>query len=452
MADDLEPMRINAPTSFRRSLSRRALLQWGTAAAGVAIVGCGSSSKASPATTGAAATTGAPTTAAATTSTGAPTTTAAATTTGAATTAPGTTAAASTSAASGDLLSEFSDVTNKATGKLAMYTWGDYNDPELVGKLAESTLGVSMQVDYYTSNEDLITKLETAKGTAGFDIVVPTGPYITQMIQKGLLQKLDKSKLPNIVNIDPIYLGKDWDPGNDYSVCKDWGSTGYIWDTSKIKADIKTWNDFIAAAQGEASGQTSVLDTAANVCGMYFWANGIDWNTEKAEDLDAAEKFLVEQFAQHLKAFDSYPSTKIAEGAYTLSMAWNGDARQAYQRIADAGGDPSVWKWALGAPDTELWMDNYAVPVGAPNPDASHAWINWDLSPKISIQDLAYHGYNTGMKKIDKLLELLNPKLPKPEMIFFADAQVKTMHTQKITSAQDRLQAILDKIKAKAGG
>jgi spermidine/putrescine-binding protein len=64
-----------------------------------------------------------------------------------------------------------------------------------------------MKVDYYPSNEDLITKLSAANGTSGFDIVVPTGPYIPQMLEKGLLQKLDKTLLPNIVNVDPHLPG-----------------------------------------------------------------------------------------------------------------------------------------------------------------------------------------------------------------------------------------------------
>jgi spermidine/putrescine transport system substrate-binding protein len=185
---------------------------------------------------------------------------------------------------------------------------------------------------------------------------------------------------------------------------------------------------------------------------MYCWANGLDWNTEKKEDLDAAEKFLVDEFASNIKAFDSYPSNKIAEGAYAISMAWNGDARQAFSRIADAGGNPADWKWGLGSPATELWMDNYCIPAGAPNPDAGHAWINWLLSPQISIQDLQYHGYNSGMKNMPALIAELAPKLTLGEMIFFGDAQVETMHTQKITTAQDRIADIFNKIKAKAGG
>jgi spermidine/putrescine transport system substrate-binding protein len=403
-----------APDAFREKLSRRAFLQGGTALAGFALIAaaCGNSSSDGGATTDTAA------------------------------------AGSTDGLASGD----WSRVINTASGTLAMYTWGDYNDPELVGALAASTLSVTMKVDYYASNEDLITKLATSGGASGFDIVVPTGPYIPQMIEKGLLQKFDKSLIPNMVNVDPLYLGQAWDTTNDYSVCKNWGTTGFFYDTTKISKELATWQDFIDTCMGEASGQCSVIDTAVNYCGMWFWANGIDWNTEDAANLDAAEKFLVDEFAQHIKAFDSYPSTKLAEGAYSIAMAWNGDARQAYTRIADAGGKPEDWKWVLGTPDTELWMDNYCIPVGAPNPEAAHAWINWDLIPEISVRDLQYHGYNTGMKNMSTLIGEIAPDLEKGDMIFFGDDQVKTMHTQIITPALDRLIDILNKSKAKAGG
>jgi spermidine/putrescine transport system substrate-binding protein len=420
MSSQNEPINILAPESFRQSLSRRSLFRLGGAAAGLAIIAaCGDDEIAGDNSTAA-----------------------------------GTTPGAGTSAAGASAggIEGYSQVINKSSGTLSMYTWADYNDPEIVGDLAQSTLGVTMKVDYFASNEDLITKLSAASGSSGFDIVVPTGPFIPQMIQKGLLEKFDKSKLPNIVNVDPFYLGRDWDPTNDYSVCKDWGTTGWMWDTTKIKADIKTWGDFSTACMTEASGNCSVLDTAQNLAGMYFWANGINWTTERKEDLDACEKFLVDDFAQHIKAFDSFPPTKLAEGAYALSMVFNGDARQAFSRIADTGGNPADWKWALGAPATELWMDNYTIPTGAPNPDAAHAWINWLLAPEISIRDLNYTGYNSGLKNMPTLIEQLVPDLTLGDMIFFGDDQVKTMQTGAVNSAQDRLVDILNKVKAQAGG
>jgi spermidine/putrescine transport system substrate-binding protein len=366
------------------------------------------------------------------------------------------TASPDTTAAAGEgptqATGDWSRVINKSSGTLAMYTWGDYDDPELVGALAESSLGVKMKVDYFGSNEDLITKLSAGGGTnSGFDIVVPTGPYIVQMVEKGLIQKFDKSLLPNMVNVDPVFLSQAWDKNNDYSVCKNWGTTGFFYDTTKISKELNTWQDFLDACMGEASGQCAVIDAAPNYAGPYFWANGIDWNTEDKAALDAAEKFLVDELAQHVKAFDSYPSTKLAEGAYTLAMAWNGDARQAYFRIKDAGGTPENWRWVLGAPDTELFMDTFCIAAGSPNTEAAHAWINWILIPENSIKDLEYHGYHTGMKEMEQLISELAPDLVKGDMIFFKPEEVKTMHTQVLNSSFDRLVDIVNKAKAKAG-
>ena len=152
-----QQLRMLAPDSFREKLSRRAIFKMGSAAAGLAIVvaACGGDDKGSstPSTDGG-----------------------------------DTTPTDGAALASGD----WSRVINAATGTLAMYTWGDYNDPAIVGPLAESSIGISMKVDYFNSNEDLITKLASANGSSGFDIVVPTGPYIPQMIDKGLIQKFDK--------------------------------------------------------------------------------------------------------------------------------------------------------------------------------------------------------------------------------------------------------------------
>ena len=401
-------LRMLAPDDFREKLSRRAFLKGGTAAAGFAIVlaACGSSDD----------------------------------------------EAVTVDTTGGDMADDgYSRVVNTASGTLAMYTWGDYNDPDLVGALADSTLGVTMKVDYYASNEDLITKLAASNGNSGFDIVVPTGPYVPQMIEKGLIQKLDMSLIPNFSNLDPAYTSQAWDPNNEYSVCKNWGSTGFFYDKTKITRKMETWQDFIDACMNEGSGNCTMIDTAPNFCGMWFWANGINWNTQDAAEIDACEKFLVDEFAQHIKAFDSYPSTKLAEGAYSLAMGWNGDLRQAYVRIADAGGNPEDWVWVLGSPATELWMDTYCIAAGAPNPEAAHAWINWDLVPEISIKDLQYHGYNTGMKDMETLIAKLAPDLELGDMIFFTPEQVATFQTQEITPALDRLVDILNKAKAKAG-
>ncbi len=336
----------------------------------------------------------------------------------------------------------------QASGTVALYTWGEYHDPDLISE-ATDAIGVSINAQYYSSNEELIAKLEATRGNSGFDLVVPTGPFLPQMIAKELLLKLDKSKIPNWKNIDPAYLGREWDPTNDYAVPRDWGSTGYLYDSSKITRELTTWADFFDAAANEASGQTSCLDTPDNVLGPYFWANGIDWNTTDEAHLAAAEKFLTEELAPHVKAFDSYPSTAIAEGAYMLASAWNGDARQAYFRLEDAGIDPTPWKWVLGAPETEIWMDHYAITADSKNPDGAYAFINWMLDPAIAFRDLSFIGYNMTVLGTDKLAQ--DAALPYLDMIFFTEEQLATMRGGIVGEAQNRRVEVYNNVKAAAG-
>jgi len=360
-----------------------------------------------------------------------------------------TTSADSTAATSGSSTAESTAATTASTAasgnfdkKINMFTWAEYDDPDLLKSWGDISLTI------FNSNEEAVQKLVQGGGSSGFDMVVPTGPYIPQLASADLLLELDKTKIPNFANLDAAYANQTWDPNNKYSVCKNWGTTGWIYDTTIVKTEIKTWSDFIAAAQGDASGQTSVLDTAPNLCGMYFWANGIDWTTEKKEDLDACEEFLVNEFAQHLSAFDSYPGINLTQGNYALSMVWNGDARQGLLGVEAAGDDPDQYKWGLGAPQTELWMDNWCILKEAKNVDASYDFINFILDPKNSITDLNFHGYNTGIKGVEELAGDVEFK----DMIFFTEAQVATFKSGAVNSAQDRLVDIYSKVKAKAGG
>ena len=95
-------------------------------------------------------------------------------------------------------------------------------------------------------------------------------------------------------------------------------------------------------------------------------------------DLDACEDYIVNTLAPHIKAYDSYPGIALTEGKYALSHAWNGDARQGLLSTDD----PDRYVWGLGAPVTELWMDNWCIVKGAQDPNAAHAWINFICDPR----------------------------------------------------------------------
>jgi spermidine/putrescine transport system substrate-binding protein len=327
---------------------------------------------------------------------------------------------------------------NPAASTFNLYTWAEYDDPDLMKSFGTIT------IDVYNSNEEAVAKLEAAKGTSGYDMVVPTGAYIAQLVSKDLIQELDLSRIPNIANLDAAYTNQPFDPGNKHSVCKDFGSTGWIYDNTVITTPITSWSDFIKAAQNEASGQTSILDTAPDLCGIYFWANGINWNTEDTKQLDACEEVIVNQLAPHIKAFNSYPGIDLAQGNYVLSQVFNGDARQGLLSVDN----PDRYTWAFGAPRSELWMDNWCILTGAKNVDAAYNFINFILAPENSATDIAFHGYDTGITGVRDLL----PKDTKfLDMVFMTPELLKTLEGGEVNSAQDRQVAILDKAKAKAG-
>ena len=334
--------------------------------------------------------------------------------------------------------------TGEVEDQLNFYHWAEYDDPE-VFKDFEQEFGATTKIDIYASNEEAIAKLEASAGTSGYDMVVPTGVYIPQMVALDLLEEINLDAIPNFENVDPLYRNQDWDPENKYSVCKDWGSTGWIYDRTLVSSEINTWNDFLAVAEGEASGKTSVLDTPGNLTGIWFWANGIDWTTTETADLDACEDYIVNTLAPHIKAYDSYPGIALTEGKYALSHAWNGDARQGLLSTDD----PDRYVWGLGAPVTELWMDNWCIVKGAQNVNAAHAWINFICDPEVSLKDLAYHGYNTGITGVQEEAEAAG--LEFLDMVFFDDAQVETMDAGAVNEAQGRLVEIWNKAKAASG-
>ncbi|GAA2176728.1 spermidine/putrescine ABC transporter substrate-binding protein [Agrococcus versicolor] len=328
---------------------------------------------------------------------------------------------------------------------LAIYTWGEYDAPEVLTEFSDSE-GPQITLDSYSSNEEMIARLVAANGTSGFDIIVPTGVFIPQLIEQGLVQELNLDLIPNLANLDPAFAAQDWDPENAYSICKCWGTTGFVYDSTVITRDLQTWEDFIDAAQNEASGRTSLLDAPEDLTGIYFWANGIEWTTTDDADLDAAEDFLVNTLAQHISAFDSYPgSGAMQQGTQVLMQCWNGDARLGILESED----PDRWQWRLGAPDTELWMDNWCIPVGAPHPEAAHAFIDYVLRPEVSLQELDYIGYNTGVAGIEEAAEAEG--LERTDIVFFTPEQLETMHNGEVNEAQPRGVEIWNAMKAAAG-
>ena len=329
--------------------------------------------------------------------------------------------------------------------RLSIYTWSDYDNPDLLSAFTKQK-GPKIVVDAFNSNEELVAKLVAARGTSGYDIVVPTGPFILPMAENGLLEKLNLDLIPNFKTMNPHFIHRSFDPKNEYSICKAWGTTGFAYDKSVITRELTSWADFVDAAQNEASGKTSLLDDPAPMCGIYFWSHGIDWNTTDKKHLDDCETFMTTQLAPHVTTFDSAPGGQIIpQGSAALVQVYNGDARTGIAQSKH----PDHWQWVLGSPATEIWMDNWAIAKGAPHPEAAHAFIDYIIAPAVQVKQIDYIGYDTGVQGAQQMAE--EAGLENLDMVFFTEEQIATMHEGKFTKAQERIVAIWNATKAAAG-
>lgn len=333
----------------------------------------------------------------------------------------------------------------KLEGQLNVYSWGDYDDPANITAFQKN--GTTVQLDSYGSNEEMIAKLGATRGTSGYDVVVPTGEYIPMMAANGLLQKLDHRYLPNLKNVDPQYLDQSWDRGNIYSVCKNWGTTGFAYDSTVITRPMRSWADFLEATQNEASKNVALLEDPWEVMSTFFASHGYDPNTEDPKLIDECEAFMVERIAPHIKAFNSSAAQSgIPQGTFALIQAFNGDARQGLLATSTI---PKNWHFVFPTPTANLWMDTWAIAKGAQHMDSAYAFINHMLQPEVSMKEVDYIGYNTGVTGVRE--KAIAEDFALPDLVFPPADVVARLTPARLTSSAERLVAIVNKMMAKAG-
>ena len=125
----------------------------------------------------------------------------------------------------------------RTAGDLFLYNWTDYTAPDLVEKF-ESETGIKVTLDTYDSNETLLAKLK--QGGGGYDIVVPSHNFVEILIKENLIQRINAKSLPGYDNIDAKWQGPAWDPGNEYTVPWQWGTTSFTVDSAVYAGTIST--------------------------------------------------------------------------------------------------------------------------------------------------------------------------------------------------------------------
>jgi spermidine/putrescine transport system substrate-binding protein len=307
-------------------------------------------------------------------------------------------------------------------GELFYYNWAAYVNPKTYKDFTKAS-GIKVRKDFYVSNEALQAKLKA--GARGYDLAVPTGYMVQILAQDKLLQPIDWKKLPNVKkNIDPKFRRLPFDPKDQYSVAKDWGTTGFMYRTDLVKERPTTWREFVNLAKGKYSGKITVLDGIPEVIGSMLVMLGYSYNSDDRSELDKAKKELI-ALKPHLLAITSTEYKQLLEsGKAVMSLGWNGDG------LAVAAKKPAAY--VVAKEGGEFWVDSYVIPKGARNPDAAHAWIDFVYQPKVNAQETAFTYYASPLRKT-LLKGALAGAILNNQGVFPADGTVKKLEPNQVT-------------------
>ena len=268
-----------------------------------------------------------------------------------------------------------------------IYIWNDYLGETTTDDFTKAT-GYPTKVDLYDSLELLEQKVTVGK--SGYDVIVPTAePTLSRLIQAKVVAPLDKSKIPNLKNVDPkvLKLLEASDPGNKFAVPYLGGTVGIAIIPEKIKAvapdvPLDSWDLIFKPeiAKKVASCGITVMDSATDVIPSVLNYLGLDPNSEKKEDLEKVEKTLM-AVRPYIKQFVTGGNINIlAGGDACVVMSYNGDAIQGAARAEEAKNGVKV-EYVTPKEGVQVWWDTLAVLADAPNKAGAYEFINFALDP-----------------------------------------------------------------------
>jgi putrescine transport system substrate-binding protein len=275
---------------------------------------------------------------------------------------------------------------------LNVYNWSDYIQPSII-KDFETETGIHVNYDVFDSNEILETKLLT--GHTNYDVVVPSAAFMERQLQADIYQKLDKSLLPNLKNLDPGIQAAlaIYDPGNQYAVDYMWITSGIGYNAAAIQArlpdaPVDSWRMIFdpAVISKFADCGVSILDAPSEVVATALLYIGKNPNSDSPEDLKAAEQVL-KAIRPYIRYVDSSRYIdNLANGEICLALGWSGDIKQAHDRALEANKGIDL-KYSIPREGAIVNLDVLVIPADAPHAKNAHLFIDYLLRPDVAAQN-----------------------------------------------------------------
>jgi spermidine/putrescine-binding protein len=287
-------------------------------------------------------------------------------------------------------------------GDLLLANWVDYSDPaNYKGYTAE--FGPKVKVSGFGSNEEILAKLRA--GGSKYDVIAPSNNAVKTMADLGLIMPLTHELLPNMKNISPAFTQSDYDPGNKYSVPKDYGITSFFWLTDRVSESPTTLAEAFELLKTPEFKEFRVnfLEGGVQLMALALASLGYSINTEDQGEIDEAKQLLID-VKPNVDTVNSTYIEKASRGEIDFGMGWNGDVRRAIEALKKKDRE-MVFMVPEGKGD--YWVDNWVISAEAEHPVAAHKWLNYVLDPVVAGREMNYHQYAVpieGIKGVDPAL------------------------------------------------
>jgi spermidine/putrescine transport system substrate-binding protein len=249
--------------------------------------------------------------------------------------------------------------------KLSFFNYDTYTGETTLADFNAAT-GIEVKLDLFADGDELFTKLKA--GNPGYDVIVPPSNTLERMIKANMVIALDHSKIPNIANVDPLFMNASFDPGRKYSLPYMWGTVGIGYRISKVEGAPDSWKWLFD--DQKYAGKVAVLGDQEHAIGGALKYLGYSYNSTNMEELNKAKDLLIAAKSIIKKYADDTGQDLLAQGEVDLTMEYNGDIAQLMAEDKDVS-------YVIPKEGSNVWEDTIAIATGAPHPENAHAFINY---------------------------------------------------------------------------
>jgi putrescine transport system substrate-binding protein len=322
-----------------------------------------------------------------------------------------------------------------AAGVLNVTNWGEYIGENTIANF-EREFDVKVTYDAYDSVESVDAKL--LAGSSGYDVVSHSSSSVARLIPAGILQKLDKSKLPNFKHMRPeimAQISSDWDPDNQHIVPYMWGTHGVTYNEALVKetypdAPIGSMDMIFNPVHMKEISKCGVafLDSPADIIPMALAYLGLDPSSTKKPDYKEAE-ILLKQIRPYIKTFDNYAYQRMPQKEFCVAVTWGPDGLLAMSGAKEAKtGVVLDFFIPEGKGAANFWADGWVIPSDAKNIENAHLFMNYMMRPEVAAADSNYLWYATANADA---VPLISKTVTSSSAVFPSDEKVSKMYTLK---------------------